>query len=123
MEKCDKCQTEMHEEAIPTDYFQVHGDQGKLIHVCGDCYLALAKQFVEEEHDHCQCGAKLVFAYGDDYEEIIGMGRMEWILPLICSEAKKLIDAGAEREDLEEEHEVDYMLYTYNVPDDAMNWE
>lgn len=122
METCKHCNTELtKDEAIYTDYFQVHGENAPVYTLCGPCYLKEVDKYLTEEAPKCECGAPEVKFHDD--EETIDMAISEGILNLICSEAKKSLDTeAATLEELENEgvHTVDLMLYIKDVADEDL---
>lgn len=124
METCKYCGTEVtKDEAIFTDYFQVYGEGATVYTLCGPCYLKEVDRYLAEEKPTCACGAPEVKFYDD--VETVDMAITEGLLNLICSEAKKQLDAAEPTlDDLQEkdEHSSNLMLYIKNVEDDEMIW-
>lgn len=125
MNTCKNCNKQIADhETVKTDYFQT--EKGVPVYtLCGDCYLEEAKKYIAEEKPICDCGAPLVLTFEDDPQEIIGMGIDDALISLTCSEVQKKRKAGASYEEIEameDEHEVDFLLYTYDVPTDDNSW-
>lgn len=126
MHNCKYCNTELNEnEVILTDYFQVNLDKGVIYALCRPCYLKEIDRYLAEHKPLCSCGAPEVNYFADDTDETISMGIDEGMLFLICSEAKRLIDAGEKTEEEiseEDEHTINYGFYLRWYPDEDIIW-
>lgn len=124
MNTCKNCNRKIVEDhTVYTDYFQEKKEDG-IYTLCEDCYVKEAKQYIEDVQPKCECGAPLVLHFEDNIEELKFMGVAEHIINLTCSTVRDAIIndefSEDELEELEEEHIINSMLYTHDVPDEAM---